>query len=230
MPTKTDKVIEELKKDYSIWKTSDIRGSPETRKDDEWMFLSHAVKAIKKLEQEKDKRIESLEIQNTELYEINKEVEKRYKLRNDDAKDYAKNLILLKKEKQSNEMEIKSIRKKLEELDFYKKDRRLARQELNKYLKYFNENIELQKEINELKTKLKEKDKDIDRLQGDCSRYLKQIQDKDDAVEKVFEDKIIEARLCSCDAIQKLKVKDADNIANHKKDCIYVFLKGKYGG
>ncbi len=185
-PTTVGKVIEERIEEEMSWISSMLNNSDVTEQDLRNIAkelvdkFNDDKKAIKKLEQEKDeviainrsevydkmnglvkendKRIESLEIQNTELYEKNKEVEKRYKLRNDDAKNYAKNLILLKKEKESNEMEIKSIRKKLEELEFYKKDRRLARQELNKYLRYFNENIELQKEINELKTKLKEKD------------------------------------------------------------------------
>lgn len=56
-------------------------------------------------------------------------------------------------------------------------------------------------------------------------KLQKAEQDKND----MFKDKIIEARLCSCDAIQNLKIKDADNIAKHKKDCIYVFCKKKYG-
>lgn len=48
-------------------------------------------------------------------------------------------------------------------------------------------------------------------------------------LEEFFNDKVIEALLCSCDAIQKLKLKDSNKICtNHKKICHFISIKEIY--
>lgn len=92
-------------------------------------------------------------------------------------------------------------------------------------------------ELVETRMNIKELIKELEGRKRTIKKYLRiikkqrqQLQTSQEEVKEIFEDKIVEAILCSCDAIQKLKVKDADNIAKHKRDCIYVFCKKKYGG
>lgn len=58
--TKEDKIIEELRKKYSIWDTSAIRGSSETKDNDEWMSLPHVVMEVEKQKQQHKDDIDKL--------------------------------------------------------------------------------------------------------------------------------------------------------------------------